>query len=115
MREMLASSEVTTSLSRPLARRLRQFQVPTRVIFYKDDAAQRSIVELITTDNPGLLSQVGQVFYKQSIELQGAKVSTVGSQAEDIFYVTNSDNQPLTKAEQESLREQLIDTLNSTP
>ncbi len=113
MRDMLASSQASTNMSRPLARRLRQFQVPTRVRFYQDDAAQRSIVELVTTDNPGLLSQVGQVFYKQGVELQSAKVATFGSQAEDVFYVTNSKNQPLTQTEQENLREQLIDTLDN--
>lgn len=113
VRDMLASGEITTGLLRPLARRLRQFQVPTRVHFYSDDAAQRSIVELITTDNPGLLSQVGQVFYQQGIELQGAKVTTFGSQAEDVFYVTNSNKQSLTEKEKDSLREQLINTLDN--
>jgi [protein-PII] uridylyltransferase len=87
--------------------------VPTRVEFHDDDAAGRSIVELITTDNPGLLSQVGQVFYAQGVHLQNAKVATFGSQAEDVFHVTNRDNRPLTETEQNSLREQLIVTLGT--
>ena len=113
MQELLTSGEVTSSGTRPPARRLRQFQVDTKVRFYDDDAAGRSIVELITSDNPGLLSQVGQVFHAQGVNLQNAKVATFGSQAEDVFHVTNRDNLPLTEAEQNSLRDQLIETLNT--
>ena len=112
MRELL-TGEVTSRGLRPPERRLRQFQVPTRVRFHDDEAAGRTIVELITTDNPGLLSQVGQVFHAQGIHLQNAKVATFGSQAEDVFHVTNRDNLPLTEAEQDSLREQLVETLDT--
>ncbi len=113
MRELLTSGEVTSSGLRPPERRLRQFQVPTRVRFHDDDAAGRTIVELTTTDNPGLLSQVGQVFHAQGIHLQNAKVATFGSQAEDVFHVTNRDHLPLTEAEQDCLREQLVETLDT--
>ena len=113
MRELLTSGELTSSGLRPPERRLRQFQVPTRVRFYDDEAAGRTIVELITTDNPGLLSQVGQVFHAQGVHLQNAKVATFGSQAEDAFHVTNRDHLALTGAEQDSLREQLVETLDT--
>jgi [protein-PII] uridylyltransferase len=113
MQELLTSGELSTRVSRPPARRVRHFQIPTRVNFHYDAAAGRSIVELITTDNPGLLSQVGQVFYAQGVNLQNAKVATFGSWAEDVFHVTNRDNQPLTDAEQQSLREKLIEELDA--
>ena len=54
-----------------------------------------------------------QVFHAQGVNLQNAKVATFGSQAEDVFHVTNRDNLPLTEAEQNSLRDQLIETLNT--
>ena len=113
MQALLASGQLSTSVSRPPARRVRHFQVPTRVSFHYDAAAGRSIVELVTTDNPGLLSQVGQVFYAQGVNVQNAKVATFGSWAEDVFHVTNRDNLPLTEAEQNSLREKLVEALDA--
>jgi len=53
------------------------------------------------------------VFHAQGVHLQNAKVATFGSQAEDVFHVTNRDHQPLTEAEQDSLREQLVEMLDT--
>ena len=42
-----------------------------------------------------------------SLELQAAKIMTVGERAEDVFYVTDFDHRPLTDAAAERLKSQL--------
>ena len=100
-------------MSRPAERRVRHFKVPTRVYFHTDDKSQRTIVELFTTDYPGLLSNVGRVFDDSEVLLQNAKIATFGSQAEDVFYVSGRDDRPLTEEQQGELREALIHTLDA--
>jgi len=113
-RELRSEGTSSIPVSRPAERRVRQFKVPTRVYFHTDDKSQRTIVELFTTDYPGLLSNVGRVFDDLGIILQNAKIATFGSQAEDAFYVTGSDDRPLTGEQQGELRQALIHTLDAS-
>ncbi len=110
--ELLSESGSVKIPSRRPPRRIRQFHIPTQVGFHQDDGQRRTIVELFTTDYPGLLSRVGQVFYEQGIVLQNAKIATFGSKAEDVFFVTDSKGDVLDAAAQDSLREALEQALD---
>jgi [protein-PII] uridylyltransferase len=110
--ELLSSDSSPTAVSRPAPRRTQHFKVATRVHFHSDEASHRTLVELYTTDFPGLLSAVGKVFHTCGIKLQNAKVATFGSQAEDVFYITSRDDGPLSEEQQGELRELLIKTLD---
>ncbi len=99
-------------VSRPAPRRFRHFRVETRVIFHYDDASHRTILELFTTDYPGLLSRVGRVFFASGVDLQNAKIATFGSQAEDVFHVTDRQGKALSEAQQEQLRKALTEALD---
>jgi len=111
-KELHSEEHSSTQVSRPAERRVRHFKVPTRVYFHTDDKSQRTIVELYTTDYPGLLSNVGLVFDDSEVLLQNAKIATFGSQAEDVFYVSGRDDRPLSEEQQGALREALIHTLD---
>ena len=114
MEKVLHSEELSSNpVWRPAERRVRHFKVPTRVYFHTDDKSQRTIVELFTTDYPGLLSNVGQVFDDYDVSLQNAKIATFGSQAEDVFYVSGRDDKPLSEEQQGELREALVQTLDA--
>ena len=76
-------------------RQARHFSVPTQVYFHVDPQNRDTIVELIATDRPGLLSKVGQAFCKVGVRLRDARIATIGSRAEDIFRVTDTKDQPL--------------------
>jgi [protein-PII] uridylyltransferase len=67
------------------------FTTPTQVNFSIDSRSERTILELIAGDRPGLLSEVGKVFLAERVALNGAKIMTVGERAEDVFYVTGAD------------------------
>ena len=90
------------------ARQIRHFAVPTQVYFHEDPQGRHTIVELIATDRPGLLSKVGQAFNRVGIRLYNAKISTIGSRAEDIFYITDQGGQPLVA---ETQKKRLADVL----
>jgi [protein-PII] uridylyltransferase len=89
-------------------RQVRNFPVPTQIYFHPDAQQRTTILELITTDRPGLLSKVGQAFGRVGIRLHDARISTIGARAEDIFRVTDRQDRPLTD---DLLKRKLRDTL----
>jgi [protein-PII] uridylyltransferase len=82
-------------VSRRTPRRYKHFPIKTHIAFKPDELDHRTVMELITPDHPGLLSQVGRAFTECGVRLLNAKIATLGSRAEDIFYITDRDNQPL--------------------
>ena len=63
---------------------------------------------------PGLLSKIGQVFIEQGIDIEAAKIMTIGERAEDVFYVCRESGGVLTRDEQERLRSTLLARLDSS-
>ena len=78
------------------SRQAKHFPIPTNVEFHVDSLNRYTLIELITTDHAGLLSKIGQAFVQQHIELHSAKISTIGSRVEDMFYITDAEQQPVT-------------------
>jgi len=94
------------------SRQAKHFPIPTSIQFHADPLCHCTIIELITTDRAGLLSKIGRAFLKQQINLHNAKITTIGSRAEDIFYITDSTLRPITNpGALEKLREEIISAL----
>lgn len=108
-------------VSRRMPRKYKHFPIKTHIAFKPDELDHRTVMELITADHPGLLSQVGRAFTECGIRLLNARIATLGSRAEDIFYITDRHNQPLDDIKQydcleKSLRKHLgADTAADTP
>ena len=95
--------------NRQMPRLLKHFQTSNVISFEQDDANQRTILEISTSDRPGLLCRIGRAFIDRGIQLQNAKIATIGARAEDIFYITDSEALPITDAAaQQALREALL-------
>lgn len=77
------------------SRQARHFPIPSCVQFNADPFDRYTIIEIITTDHAGLLSKIGQSFLQLNIHLHNAKITTIGSRAEDIFYVTDQQLRPI--------------------
>ena len=106
---LLGSSQTPFRVQRRESRQIRHFSVPTQVYFHADPQQRHTILELIATDRPGLLSKVGRAFSLCGMRLFNARISTIGSRAEDIFYLTGQDNLPLSDpAQQQELKETII-------
>ncbi|MEN8205954.1 MAG: [protein-PII] uridylyltransferase [Pseudomonadota bacterium] len=85
----------TWHVSRRTPRQYKHFPIKTHLDFKLDSLDQRTVMELITADRPGLLSRIGRAFADCKISLLNAKIATLGSRVEDVFYITDQHNQPL--------------------
>lgn len=82
------------------SRQAEHFPIRTKAFFHHDPQNRYNILQLITTDHPGLLSKVGQLFREHNFNIISAKISTIGSRAEDMFFLNTQDKQ-LIKPEQQ--------------
>jgi [protein-PII] uridylyltransferase len=88
------------------------FHTPTHIALSDDVRNQRSVLELVAGDRPGLLCDVGKVLLQERVELHAAKIMTVGERAEDVFYITDSEHRPLSEGAAERLKERLAQALD---
>ena len=96
------------------SRQAQHFPIPTSIKFHSDPLNRHTIIELITTDHAGLLSKIGRAFIQQNINLHSAKITTIGSRAEDMFYVTDQQLQPITDMDkQNQIREEMLKMLEA--
>jgi [protein-PII] uridylyltransferase len=82
-------------VQRRIPRQLRHFDVKTQVTISNDIANQHTIVEIITLDRPGLLARIGRLFMETGVELQNARIATLGERAEDVFFITDKNHHPI--------------------
>ncbi|MES2089421.1 MAG: [protein-PII] uridylyltransferase [Pseudomonadota bacterium] len=75
------------SLSR-LSRRVKSFPIPPRVSLRPDERAQRWLLSVSASDRSGLLYVIARVLARHQVNVQLAKVSTLGERVEDTFLVT---------------------------
>jgi len=102
-------------INRLWARFLKYFPVPTRVIFNIDNKNNQTIMEIITTDRPGVLSRIAQALVNGDAKVKNAKIATFGNRVEDTFVITDKNNQAIRSPEQlDYLQEQLSQLLDNT-
>ncbi|MDE1262766.1 bifunctional uridylyltransferase/uridylyl-removing protein GlnD [Vibrio aestuarianus] len=89
-------------------RNLQHFKVKTRVDFLPTKSNKRTLMEFVALDTPGLLATVGRTFTNLDIHLHGAKITTIGERAEDLFILTSSQGGKLSEEEELTLRQTLI-------
>ncbi|GMV47441.1 MAG: bifunctional uridylyltransferase/uridylyl-removing enzyme [Pseudomonadota bacterium] len=70
-----------------VSRRVRHFPVIPRVTLAPDERAQRWLLSVAASDRPGLLYSVARVLARHHINLQLAKITTLGERVEDTFLV----------------------------
>lgn len=97
------------------SRQAKHFPIPTQISFHNDPQNKFTILELITTDRSGLLSQIGKAFRKQNVQLHSAKITTIGSRVEDMFYILDSKNRLIDDPEKrQSLHDEILQILDKT-
>jgi len=100
-------------VTRPQTRQARVFTTKTSVSFSRDDTNNRTVMELVTGDRPGLLSTIGQLFLELNIDIDTAKILTIGEKAEDVFYISDVHDKPLDSATCEYLRKRVLESLTA--
>ncbi|WP_424408231.1 bifunctional uridylyltransferase/uridylyl-removing protein GlnD [Pasteurella sp. PK-2025] len=92
--------------------KLQHFHVKTEVRFLKEQRTEQTEMELFTLDQAGLLAKVSQVFSELKLNLQNAKITTVGERAEDFFILTNAEGRALTAEQRQHLEQRLHEVLD---
>ncbi|MFT6029732.1 MAG: [protein-PII] uridylyltransferase [Oleiphilaceae bacterium] len=77
---------------------LKHFAFPTQVTFSNDMINQRTVMEVVTPDRPGLLARVGQILLNHKLTLINARISTLGERVEDVFFISDAKGQPISEA-----------------
>lgn len=100
-----------SKIKRPSSK-IRHFSVPTQVNFLSTLSDRKTYMELISLDRPGLLACVGEVFSNLELSLRSAKIATMGEHVEDLFVLTNKNNQALDDQICYQLREAIIQAID---
>ena len=82
-------------ISRRTPRQLKSFAIPTRTSISNDIASNTTILEIICPDRPGLLALIARIFSRNDLQLNNAKIATLGERVEDLFFITDSEGNPL--------------------
>ena len=101
IREHLAAALAGASgspqiVQRRTPRQVRSLAIPTETRMTVDETRRVSVLEVSSPDRPGLLARLGKVFVEFNVELQAAKIQTLGERVEDIFFITDDRQQAIT-------------------
>jgi [protein-PII] uridylyltransferase len=109
---VLSAKSAPAKVMRPAPRQVRMFSTRTQILSSEDLGRRRTVLEIVAADRPGLLSKVGQVFVEYGIDIETAKILTIGERAEDVFYVVDQHGEPLSDAVCTALKADLIERLD---
>ena len=95
-----------------LPRRLRSFKTKTKVSFLVDHIHNRTVLEMVSIDRPGLLVDISEVLRRNNIWIESAKIATIGERAEDVFYLRNEYHDSIRPETTKKLETELIESLD---
>ncbi|WP_252274385.1 [protein-PII] uridylyltransferase [Pseudomonas subflava] len=91
--------EYPAIIQRRVPRQLKHFAFAPQVTIHNDAQRPVTVLEITAPDRPGLLARLGKIFLDFDLSLQNAKIATLGERVEDVFFVTDAHNQPLSDPE----------------
>jgi len=94
-----------------VSRRVKSFPIAPRVDLHPDEKAQRWLLSVSASDRAGLLYLIARVLARHRINLQLAKVTTLGERVEDTFLIDGPELQQ-NKA-QIAIETELLEALNA--
>lgn len=90
-RDLAAALVDTAPLEPPkkirLSRRSRHFPIRPVVSVMPDESGKASILTVVCTDRLGLLNAICEVLFRYGVNLQTAKIATLGERVEDVFLI----------------------------
>jgi [protein-PII] uridylyltransferase len=73
-----------------LSRRVKSFPITPHVSLKPDEKAQRWLLSISANDQVGLLYRVARVLGQHKLNLQLAKINTLGERVDDVFLIDGS-------------------------
>lgn len=96
-----------------MPRALKHFSIATEVVISNDLEHNRTVLELVARDRPGLLAEIGCVFLDNQVLVQNARIATLGERVEDVFYITDANGEMIRDPELcERLKQSIKDILD---
>jgi [protein-PII] uridylyltransferase len=106
---MAARVELPAPVKGRLSRHSRHFPVSPAVQLNADESGQHYLLSLVATDRIGLLYSVARVLARHEVNVQTAKILTLGERVEDVFLI---DGPALTQPKQQlQLERDLLEAL----
>ena len=106
-------ADVPRRVRRLPKRQLKHFTTPVEVNFTRDASNRRTVMEVIAADRPGLLARIGWALADARVRIRNAKIATFGERAEDVFYITDAHDRPLSDARLEEAHRGVCAALES--
>jgi [protein-PII] uridylyltransferase len=104
--QIMQEKTITPVSTGRVSRQLKHFPLKTRVEIKPDNKGMH-VLSLIAGDRPGLLARIALILDKYNIRLQRAKINTLGSRVEDVFWISGT---ALAKTEQQdALRDAMLE------
>jgi len=94
-----------------VSRRVKSFPIAPRVTLWPDDKAQRWLLNISASDRVGLLYSVACVLARHHLNLQLAKVNTLGERVDDTFLIDGPELQ--NNKAQIAIETELLEVLSS--
>ncbi len=97
---LMTGSPLPSTPKGRLSRRSRHFPTRPMITTTPDESGRAWILTIICTDRLGLLYSISQVLTRYAVNLQTAKIATLGERAEDVFLI----NSPLLRDDEQLLK-----------
>jgi [protein-PII] uridylyltransferase len=98
----VAAGDVSVTQRLRLAGRRRTASAPPRVVWHREAATNAVVLELRAADAPGLLYRVASALDQAGAEVRAARISTLGADAVDAFYLVGSWADPAEREQAET-------------
>jgi [protein-PII] uridylyltransferase len=88
---------------------------PARVDVIEGASSRATVLEVRAHDAPGVLHRVGMAIAETGTDIAAARVSTLGSEVVDVFFLVDRRGEPLATELAEAVAQAVADALNEQP
>jgi len=115
LREYLAEPSAHLRINkRRQSRKLQHFGQQIEIDIINQQGQHWSTLEVNCIDKPGILAAIGKVFAEQHIQLINARIATLGERVEDLFFIADAEDRPITDPQRmEKLQKALAQELSA--
>lgn len=74
-----------------VSRQVKHFPIKPRIEITLDDKGSHHVLSLVAADRPGLLYRIACLLTRHQVNIETARIATLGERAEDVFLVSGGD------------------------
>ena len=89
------------------AKKKLKFQNKTSITNLLNSEKGRNLITIETSDRPGLLSDIANVFYENNLSIFSARINTLGDKVEDTFELENYNKKLISNTKMKKIIESL--------